>query len=86
MRAIQLEKFGGADAMQLVELPDPQPTDGQVVIDVARAGVNFADTHATRDDYLAAQKLPLIPGGEVAGRTPEGRRVAALLMNGGYAE
>lgn len=86
MRAIQLEEFGGADAMQLVELPDPQPADGQVVIDVARAGVNFADTHATRDDYLAAQELPLIPGGEVAGRTPDGRRVAALLMNGGYAE
>jgi NADPH:quinone reductase len=86
MRAIQLEEFGGADAMQLVELPDPQPADGQVVIDVARAGVNFADTHATRDDYLAAQELPLIPGGEVAGRTAEGRRVAALLMNGGYAE
>jgi NADPH2:quinone reductase len=86
MRAIQLEEFGGADAMQLVELPDPQAADGQVVIDVARAGVNFADTHATRDDYLAAQELPLIPGGEVAGRTPDGRRVAALLMNGGYAE
>jgi NADPH:quinone reductase len=86
MRAIQLEEFGGPEAMKLAELADPEPGEGQVVVDVARAGINFADTHATRDDYLAVQKLPLIPGGEVAGRTPDGRRVAALLANGGYAE
>jgi NADPH:quinone reductase len=53
---------------------------------VARAGVNFADTHVTRNDYLAKQELPLIPGGEIAGTTPDGRRVAALLANGGYAQ
>ena len=40
----------------------------------------------TRNDYLAKQELPLIPGGEVAGRTPDGRRVAALVASGGYAE
>ena len=56
------------------------------MVEVARAGVNFADTHATRNDYLAEQSLPLIPGAEIAGRTPDGRRVAALLGNGGYAE
>lgn len=86
MRAIQLQEFGGPEAMQLAELADPEPNDGEVVIEVARAGINFADTHATRDDYLAKQELPLIPGGEVAGRTPDGRRVAALLPSGGYAE
>jgi NADPH2:quinone reductase len=86
MRAIQLEEFGGPDAMQVVDLPDPQPGEGEVVVEVARAGINFADTHATRDDYLAKQTLPLIPGGEVAGRTPDGQRVAALVASGGYAE
>ncbi len=86
MRAIQLQEFGGPDAMKVAELPDPEPGDGHVVVDVVRAGINFADTHATRDDYLAPQELPLIPGGEVAGRTPDGRRVAALLASGGYAE
>ena len=86
MRAIQVEEFGGPEAMNLVELPDPQPAAGEVVVDVARAGINFADTHSTRDDYLAKQSLPLVPGGEVAGITPDGRRVAALLMNGGYAQ
>ena len=72
--------------MNLVELPDPEGGDGMVVVDVARAGMNFADTHATRDDYLAKQSLPMVPGGEVAGRTPDGTRVAALLAGGGYAE
>ncbi len=56
------------------------------MVEVARAGVNFADTHATRNDYLAEQSLPLIPGAEVSGRTPDGKRVAALLGSGGYAQ
>jgi NADPH2:quinone reductase len=72
--------------MELVELPDPVPGDGEVLVDVARCGINFGDTHATRNDYLAEQSLPLIPGGEVSGRAPDGRRVAAIMTNGGYAE
>ena len=86
MRAIQIQEFGGPEVMELVELPDPEPRDGEVLVEVARAGVNFADTHATRNDYLAEQTLPLTPGGEVAGRTRDGRRVAALVPSGGYAE
>jgi NADPH2:quinone reductase len=86
MRAIQVNEFGGPEVMELVDLPDPQPADGMVVVDVSRAGVNYADTHATRDDYLAKQSLPMIPGGEISGRTSDGRRVAALLAGGGYAE
>jgi NADPH2:quinone reductase len=86
VKAIQINEFGGPEVMELVELPDPEPSDGEVVVDVARAGVNFADTHVTRDDYLAKQSLPMIPGGEISGRTADGRRVAALLAGGGYAE
>src|SRR3954447_11671457 len=86
MRAIQITEFGGPEQMELVELPDPTPGDGEVLVEVARSGVNFADTHAIRDDYLAKQTLPLIPGGEVAGRDPSGRRVAALLASGGYSQ
>lgn len=86
MKAIQIEEFGGPEVLEHVELPDPAPGEGEVLVEVARSGINFADTHATRDDYLAKQALPLIPGGEVSGRTEDGRRVAALLMNGGYAE
>ena len=86
MKAIQIEEFGGPEVLSYVEIDDPAPGDGEVVIDVARSGVNFADTHATRNDYLAEQALPLIPGAEVSGRTPDGRRVASILPSGGYAE
>ncbi len=86
MKAIQIEEFGGPEVMRLVDLPDPEPAPGHVVVDVTRAGVNFADTHVTSNDYLAQQELPLVPGGEVSGTLPDGRRVAALLMNGGYAQ
>ncbi len=86
MKAIQLREFGGADAFEYVELDDPTPGEGEVLVEVARSGVNFADTHSTRNDYLAEQQLPLVPGAEIAGRTPDGRRVVALVGNGGYAE
>jgi NADPH:quinone reductase len=87
MRAIQQQEFGGPEVLELVELPVPEPGDGEVLIRVARAGMNFADTHQRRNDYLAAQQLPLIPGGEVAGvREDTGERVVALCGTGGYAE
>jgi NADPH2:quinone reductase len=86
VKAIQIKEFGGPEVVALADLPEPEARDGQIVVDVARAGVNFADTHAINDDYLAKQQLPLTPGGEIAGTTPDGRRVAALLTTGGYAE
>jgi NADPH2:quinone reductase len=86
VKAIQIQEFGGPEMLQYVDLPDPTPGDGEVVVEIARSGVNFADTHATQNDYLAEQSLPLVPGAEIAGRTADGRRVAALLGSGGYAE
>ena len=86
MKAIQIEEFGGPEQLKLVEVPDPEASDGVVVVDVARSGMNWADTHAIRNDYLAEQELPLIPGAEIAGTAADGRRVAALMNNGGYAQ
>jgi len=86
VRAIQISEFGGPEVLKLVELPDPQPADGFDVIDVTAAGVNYADTHATENSYLQAQQLPQVPGSEVAGLTADGRRVAALVGSGGYAD
>jgi NADPH2:quinone reductase len=87
MRAIQITEFGGPEVLTLVEVPDPAPEPGQVLITVSRAGINFADTHNTDNSYLAPTKLPMIPGGEVVGTTGDGRRVVALLSgSGGYAE
>jgi NADPH:quinone reductase len=86
VKAIQIDEFGGPEVLQYRDVDDPAPGEGEVLVEVARSGINFADTHATRNDYLAEQQLPLIPGGEVSGRTPDGKRVAALLAGGGYAQ
>jgi NADPH2:quinone reductase len=86
MRAIEIQEFGGPEVLELRELDDPQPGDGAVVIDVSAAGVNWADTHHADNTYLAPAEVPMVPGGEVVGTTPDGKRVVALLGGGGYAE
>lgn len=86
MRAIQITEFGGPETLVVRDLPDPQPGDGEVVMDVLAAGVNYADTHQTEDSYLAKQSLPLIPGGEVVVRDESGRRLLGLVGSGGYAQ
>jgi NADPH:quinone reductase len=86
MRAVQIEEFGGPEVLQVADVPKPEPGEGQVLIEVSRAGMNFADTHARENSYLARYETPLIIGGEVAGTTPDGQRVIALIGTGGYAE
>jgi NADPH:quinone reductase-like Zn-dependent oxidoreductase len=48
VRAVQITRFGGPEVMDVVELPDPVPGDGQRLYEVSSAGVNFADTHHRR--------------------------------------
>ncbi len=93
MRAIRIDEFGGPEVLQLVDAPEPEPGEGEVLVKVARAGINFADTHARENSYLAKQQLPLTPGSEVAGVVEhaadgleQGQRVISLLGSGGYAE
>ena len=86
MRAIQVTEFGGPEVLVETELPDPQPADGMVLLETSAAGINYADTHQTENSYLAAAELPMIPGAEVVGTTPDGKRVVALVGGGGYAE
>ena len=87
MRAIQMTEFGGPEVLTLAELPKPEPLDGEVLIKVTRAGLNFADTHTRTNSYVRKATLPLVPGGEVAGvREDTGERVVALTGEGGYAE
>src|SRR5262245_49970752 len=42
MRAVQIEEFGGPEVLQVVDLPKPEPADGEVLVEVSRAGINFA--------------------------------------------
>jgi NADPH2:quinone reductase len=87
VRAIQIEEFGGPEVLKLADLPVPEPGEGEVLIRVSRAGMNYADTHQRTNDYLARYELPLVPGGEVAGvREDTGERVVAMCGLGGYAE
>jgi NADPH2:quinone reductase len=93
MRAVQIERFGGPEALELVDLPVPEPGEGELLIRVSRAGLNFGDTHQRRNQYIAKRELPVVLGGEVAGTVErgaggfsEGERVIALLDVGGYAE
>ena len=86
MKAIQITEFGGPETLVVREIDDPQPDDGEVVMDVLAAGVNYADTHQTEDSYLAKQSLPMIPGGEVVVQEESGRRLLGLVGSGGYAQ
>ena len=54
MRACQIEEFGGPEVLQVVDVPQPEPGDGEVLIEVVRSGMNFADTHQRENSYLAA--------------------------------
>jgi NADPH2:quinone reductase len=85
MRAIQISEFGGPDVMKLVEIADPVPGAGEVLLDVTAVGINYADTHQTENSYLSPQTLPLVPGIEVVG-THDGKRFLASVSSGGYAE
>jgi NADPH2:quinone reductase len=85
MKAIQISEFGGPEVMKLVELPDPTPGAGEVLLEVTAIGINYADTHQTENSYLSQQTLPLIPGLEVVG-TYKGKRYLASAASGGYAE
>ncbi len=82
-----MSEYGGPEVLQLVDLPVPEPGDGEVLVRVTRAGLNFADTHKRTNTYLSKDVLPLVPGIEVAGvREDTGERVIALCGDGGYAE
>jgi len=86
MRAIHLTEFGGPERLVVSQQPDPVAGDGEEVLEVLAAGINYADTHQTEDSYLAKQTLPLIPGSEVVVRGSDGSRLLGFVSGGGYAE
>jgi NADPH2:quinone reductase len=95
MRAVQVSKLEGPDALEVVELDDPVAGPDQVLVDVESAGVVFPDLLLTRGEYQMRPELPFVLGSEIAGtvRTaPDGSgfapgdRVAALCVVGGFAE
>lgn len=95
MRAVVITKHGGPGVLQVQEPPDPNLGPGEVRIDVAAAGINFADVMARLGLYADAPKTPCVVGYEVAGTILElgegveglshGQRVLAGTQFGGYA-
>ncbi len=94
MRAIRIMEWGGPEVLELVDdHPMPEPDDLHVLVRVTSSGINFADTHARENSYLARYELPFVPGAEIAGVVERdgagleaGQRVVALVGSGGYAE
>jgi NADPH:quinone reductase len=85
MKAVVLRETGGPERLELAAVPDPEPRDGEVLVRVRAAGVNFADVLVRQGRYPQPPELPTVPGSEVAGEA-NGRRVMALPQGGGYAE
>src|SRR3984893_9773789 len=65
MKAIQVKQVGGPEAMEVAELPVPQPKPNEAVVKLAASGVNFVDVYFREGRYKAA--LPIILGQEGAG-------------------
>ena len=87
MRAVVLEGTGGPEQLVVRDVPEPQLEDGQVLVDVRAAGINFLEVLVRRGLYPAPPPLPWVPGVEVAGDIGP-RRVVGLVRQtgGGYAE
>ncbi|MFF6803749.1 zinc-binding dehydrogenase [Streptomyces sp. NPDC012616] len=95
MRAVEFREYGGPEVLRVVQVETPEPGPGQVTVDAAYAGVNFADLKARAEGYRVGS-LPFRPGLEVSGRIRAvgpgvtglrpGQEVAALVDRGAYAE
>jgi putative PIG3 family NAD(P)H quinone oxidoreductase len=71
MRAITISEPGGPEQLTLTEVPDPQPAEGEVLVEVTAAGVNRADVLQRQGFYNPPAGTPPYPGLEVAGRISE---------------
>src|ERR1700736_2871579 len=77
MRAMVLQ--GQGQPLEPVELPDPQPAPGQLLLKVEACGVCRTDLHL-RDGEIAAPKLPVVLGHQIVGRTEDGDRVGVTWL------
>jgi NADPH:quinone reductase len=101
MKAIQYERFGGPEVLEYLDLPNPTPGAGQLLIETAAIGVNFPDIRERLGVYNNAEtrvggvQLPQVGGLAVAGTVVDagpqtsvqvGNKVVALMKKGAYAQ
>lgn len=85
MRAVRILEHGGPDVLEVVNVPPPEPGPGQLLVDLAAAGVNYRDVYEREGGY--GGELPAIVGVEGAGRVSgSGDRVAWIAAPGSYAD
>ena len=85
MRAVRITRRGGPDVLEVADVPPPEPGTGQLLVDVAAAGVNYRDVYEREGRY--GGDLPAIVGVEGAGSIAGvGDRVAWVSAPGSYAE
>jgi NADPH:quinone reductase len=86
VKAVLLREAGGPERLEYTDVAEPSANDGQALVRVRAAGVNFVDVLVRQGRYPQAPPLPTIPGSEIAGEV-DGRRVIGLPRGaGGYAE
>jgi NADPH2:quinone reductase len=86
MHAIYFEQLGGPEVMEYRRVPDPEPSDGEVLVEVDVAGVNFRDVYERSTDGYGSDP-PAVLGAEGAGRVADsGQTVAWVSVPGSYAE
>ncbi|MEW2320102.1 NADPH:quinone oxidoreductase family protein [Streptomyces griseoincarnatus] len=89
MQAWQVHELGEpGEVMRLADVERPTPGEGQVLLRVRAANINFPDALMCRGQYQVRPPLPFTPGVEICGETEDGRRVIAnpALPHGGFAE
>ena len=96
MRALVCSEYGSLDNLSIQDVDDPTPGDGEIVIDVRAAGLNFPDLLMVRGLYQARPDLPFSPGGEGSGvvsavgpgvkRVKVGDAVIGMAVHGAFAE
>src|SRR5690349_16384554 len=87
MRAVVFERHGGPDDQVEAERRDPTPGDGEVLVRVEAAGVNYMDVYERTGKGGYGTPPPAVPGAEGAGTIVEtGERVAWMNVQGSYAE
>ncbi len=87
MRAVVLQGVGGPEQLVVQDVPEPAAGEGQAVVDVRAAGINFADVLVRLGHYPQMPDLPAVLGSEIAGEL-DGSRVMGFVLSGGggYAE
>jgi NADPH2:quinone reductase len=96
MKALVVKQFGALESMLLEDVPVPQAGEGEALVDIHAASVNFPDLLVIQGKYQVLPPLPFSPGKECAGvvkavgagvtRVKPGDRVLIQIEYGGYAQ